>query len=251
MVSRAEQAETDALAALVRDVQRLKRELRELRAARRLESATIGQGGITIKDGGSLRIVDEDGNVIARFGDLSEFGDGMKGVILQRAGGEQAFSFYGTGVGDEGFVGIYDRSGNYIVTDDAHSRRGLARPYIPLHVGEIVQPVATTTSGSFTDVLTGANVIQHPVLYAHLLVQAGDASTAGQVRLALDGAAIGPTLTVSAGSYTFASIGPFAVPSPGPYAALRTLSVQARRSAGASTIGVRVMSLLGLESAYA
>src|SRR5689334_6620819 len=100
----------------------MERELRELRAERKAERTTIS--------GGTLKVVDTDGGLLAALGDL---GSGYRGTVINRAGGSTAFAIYGTGSGSlSGFVGLYDRSGNYIVTDDAASSRGLARPYIPL-----------------------------------------------------------------------------------------------------------------------
>lgn len=266
---RAEQVDTDTIRALYRRIDQLEREIRELRASRRLESASIGGGGLRVKDGGSvtvdggsveisagsmeisggrLTVYDVDGMPLARLGDL---GSGFRGTWLGRAGGEIAMAVYGTGPGrDAGFVGLYDRSGNYIVTDDAMSRRGLARPYLHMMVGEITPPTATTTSESFVDLAAGYTSVHHPVMHAYLLVRADDSTTAGEARLALNGEGIGPTLTIRAGSYAFEHIGPFKVPDPGDYASLKRLSVQARRTTGTGTIGVRVMSIIGLESSW-
>lgn len=252
-MSRAEQIEPDELRRLYDRLDRLEREVRELRAARRLESAAIGAGGLAIRDGGSVWVYDSDGSLMSVIGELPWLGEGVRGFVLGRSGGHEGIAAYGSGSGTgAGFVGMYDLAGNYVVTDDTFSGRGLGRPYIPLQVGEISVPTATTTSGSFTDVASGFNPIQHPVLYADLLVRSDDASTTGQVRIAIDNTAVGPTINVSGGEYAFRSIGPFKVTvSETNYGELHTVSVQARRTAGSGSIGVRVLSLLGLESAYA
>lgn len=250
-MSRAEQIEPDALRRLYDRIDHLEREVRELRAARRLESAAIGAGGLTIRDGGGIHVVDAEGRTVAMIGDLSSIGDGWRGVWVNRPGGHPALRVYGTGVGsDYGFVGIYDVSGNYIVTDDAASGRGLARPYIPIQMGEVAVPSQTTTSSSFTELYRGANVLQHPALYVYLLVRASDSSTTGEVRLAIDGAPVGPVLPVTAGSYAFAGLGPVAVPGHGVHEQLHQVAIQARRTGGSGTIGVRVLSAIGLESAW-
>lgn len=251
MVSRAQQVETDPVRQLYDRLNKLEAEVRELRATRRLEAASIGAGGITVKDGGTVKVIDAAGNTLAVLGDLSSVIGGRRGVWLGRADGSPAIAVYGTGPDDTGFVGIYDLSGNYIITDDVYSRRGLGRPYLQLSVGEITAPTATTTSGTFTDLLTGRNSVQHPVLYAYVLVRASDGTTAGEVRLALDGTAVGPTIAIAAGEYAFKDVGPFRVPDPGTYGSLKGLAVQARRTAGAGNVGVRVMSILGLESSWA
>ncbi|MEV0805723.1 hypothetical protein [Micromonospora sp. NPDC050200] len=247
--------------------------VRELQAGRRLEAATIGAGGLRVKggditvldggdiaiegggsvtvDGGDITVIDAAGNIIGQIGDL---GNGKRGFILRRAGGYPALEVSGTGVGsDYGFVGMYDVSGNYIVTDDAASGRGLARPYIPIQVGEVSVPTAVATSTGFADLHVGAAVLQHPVLYAYVLIRSSDSSTTGEVRMAVDGIGVGPTLPVNAGAYAYVNVGPFALPSSvlGNYSAIQVLSVQARRTAGTGTIGVRPLSILGLESSRA
>lgn len=41
----------------------LERQLRELQTARRLESASIGRGGLRVKDGGRIEVIDDDGGI--------------------------------------------------------------------------------------------------------------------------------------------------------------------------------------------
>jgi len=235
-----------------RRLDELERLVREQMAGRRLAAATLGSGGLVVGPGAAVSVHDAQGNLIARLGDLEVFGPGLRGTWLGRAGGRTALAAYGTGVdGDNGFVALYDLSGNYILTDDTASRRGLARPYIGYQVGEVTPPTAVTTSVTFEDLAAGVNAVQHPVMYAQLLVRSSDASTTGEVRVMVDGVQVGDTLTVQGGSYQYASIGPASVPvSEDTYGQLHAIAVQARRTGGAGTIGVRVMSLLGLESAF-
>src|SRR5690606_23833543 len=96
---------------------------------------------------------------------------------------------------------LYDVSDNYIVTDDVASGRGLARPYLPIMLGNVAPPDATTSLATFTPLVEGMAAVQHPVLFAYLLVWTSDASTAGEVRLMVSGEQQGPTLTVQAGEY--------------------------------------------------
>ncbi|TYB97127.1 hypothetical protein FXF53_20500 [Micromonospora sp. WP24] len=251
MSIRATQMETDPFRALMRRIDELAAEVRELRAGRRLESASIGRGGVTVREGGTVRVYDPDGRRIAQLGDLSDFIEGYRGVWLGRANGQPAFIASGTGDnGEAGYAAMYDPAGNYIVSDDVIAGRGLGRPYIPLPLGEVSPPTATTTSGSFTDLATGVFPMQHKGLYAYLLVRASDATTAGEARVAIDGTQRGSTLPITAGSYAFASIGPFATELTDEYGSFHGVSVQARRTAGTGTIGVRVLSMIGLDSAW-
>lgn len=64
---------------LVRRVHELEGLVRELVAGRRMESASVGAGGIRIKDGGGLTVVD-GGDIIIR-------GDGV--LYLEDAEGQQ------------------------------------------------------------------------------------------------------------------------------------------------------------------
>ncbi|MEU8264488.1 hypothetical protein AB0C02_28180 [Micromonospora sp. NPDC048999] len=230
----------------LRDVERL---VREGAAGRRLEASSVGQGGLSVKDGGSMRVIDRDGSVLSRIGDL---GGGVRGTWIARAGGEPAFGVYGTGVGDDvGFAGLYDRSGQYVVTDDAQSGRGLARPYIPIPHGEVSPPTTSTGSTSFVTMAEGLTAIQHPVLLVYGLAMCS-AGTAGEVRVSLDDPGpVGPVESIAAGAYRFFYLGPFAMPYSGEYGMLHTIQIQARRTAGTGTIGVRVLSILGLESSWA
>lgn len=224
----------------------LERQIRELRAERRLASSTIAAGG-------TLRVVDTHGTVVAVIGNLDEVIPGKHGFWLGRPGltPSQAVSVFGTGEGgDLGFVGLWDRAGNYIVTDDAESGQGLARPYLSLPIGELSAPTATTTSGTFVDVAAGATALHHPVLYAYMLVRSDNGTTTGEVRLTLNGNVIGSTISIAGNEFAIRTIGPFDV-SPLPvFTQINTIAAQARRTAGAGNIGLRVLSILGLESAY-
>jgi hypothetical protein len=253
MIGKADRIEMNPFKELFNRIKQLERDLRELRAGRRLEAASIGQGGITVKDGGTISVYDPAGNRVALLGDLSAFRDGMRGVWLARANGAPAFVASGTGEnGDTGYAAMYDQQGNYIVSDDMVAGLGLGRPYIPVQVGEVSPPTATTTSGTFTDLASGVFPAQHKALYAYLLVRASDATTAGEARVTVDGTQYGNTLTIAAGSYTYAAINPFVVGlTAAEYANFRTVAVQARRTAGTGTVGVRVMSLIGLDSKWA
>lgn len=216
MSIRSDQAGTDPVAALVERVRRLESQLRELRASRRLESASIR--------GGTFTVLDTDGRTIARFGDL---GNGYRGVYL------------------------YDRASNYVFSDDVFAGAGLARPYVPLTVGGLDAPPATTTSGTMVDLAAGSCIVQHAGLYLHLLVRASDGTTAGEAQLTVGGVQVGSTLTIPAGASTEAVIGPAAVGTAGgTYGSIQRVAVQARRTAGAGTIGVRVLSLLGVDSSW-
>ncbi|WP_320067861.1 hypothetical protein [Micromonospora sp. RTGN7] len=247
MVTRANLVETDPIRQLYQRLADLEAEMRELRAARRLESAAIGAGGLTVRDGGTVAVDDTSSNRMLWLGQVP-FGDGTTkpGMVAFRATTNDPNRTVAMSLFD-GVFALWDRRGTIVVSTDEVSGSGLARPYIPVQVGDWNAPTNTTTSATFTDMALGYNVIQHPVLHVHLLVRASDATTAGQARVTIDGTPAGPTTTITAGAYSDMLIGPFAVT---PTAGLRMVAVQARRTAGTGTIGVRVLSIVGLESAY-
>lgn len=79
---------------LIRRLESLEREVQQLRAARRLESSTIGDGGITIT-GGAVRVIDSAGTEIARLGardDIAPAPDEspQSGFVLRRNDGSVA-----------------------------------------------------------------------------------------------------------------------------------------------------------------
>jgi hypothetical protein len=217
VTSRGAQAQLDPYAALTERIRKLESDLRELRAARRLESASIDSGAVIVRDTG--------GGILAQLGDL---GNGHRGAVL------------------------YDRSANFVVSDDEAAHRGLARPYIPLHAGGLDTPTATTTSATFADVAAGSAILQHAALYAHLLVRASDGTTSGEARLVVNGVQVGSTLTIGLGANAEATIGPAAVSAAlgATYSSILRVAIQTRRTAGTGTVGVRLLSLLGLDSAW-
>jgi hypothetical protein len=66
---------------LLRRLADLERQVKELAAARRLEAATIGAGGITIK-GGALRVLDDSGDLVVQLGRLDSGRYGLAAVDL-------------------------------------------------------------------------------------------------------------------------------------------------------------------------
>lgn len=68
----------------------LEAEVARLSRARKLQSASIGSGGLTIKDGGQLQVLDAAGNVIATFD--------VDGATIHEADGSVLIELDGTGL---------------------------------------------------------------------------------------------------------------------------------------------------------
>lgn len=237
----------------------LRAEIAELRAARTLESAFIGAGGITIGDAGSLIVKDADGHLVAVIGALPpEFnradGSPQLGIVIYREDGTLAAAladFDATTPPFKQAWQILDRAGNTILSDDTNSGKGLASPHLSL--GTVtdtnVARWPATTAATWTSIAEGFVERQNPrVLWDFLLF--APASVTGQFRLLLDGVQIGTTQTVvGGGAGTFASwIDTRSFPSSLDMYATGLLELQGQVTAGAGTIAAQQLFLAGAQS---
>jgi hypothetical protein len=235
----------------------LQRQITELRAAQTLNAATIGSGGLTINQDGSLQVVDQaSGRQVVYIGEtVIPDGSGRRQMVayFTRDDGNVALV-----LGDAGSVPghvhqqslqWFDRVGNVVMADDTVSAVGLARPYIPAGTFvDITSPSATTTSTSFVGLQWADCFQQHPKVTASVLVQTG-AGTTGQVRLTLGGVQIGAALTVPAA--TFSQLTIVAAPWPtGSYLFSQRVTVQleGKVTGGTGSIGVRGLGFWGVQS---
>lgn len=223
---------------------------------RRIEFLEKGaRGGFTSIDQGSLMItsgsltVGEEGNIY--MGPVTIGGDVTPGWIYRRDDGTICFELAGAAADDQYFA-FRDNDGNIIISDDGQSNQGLGRPYLPFQFYEHSNtvPVLTTTSGTFTSLQTGRFYKQHPRIRVEVLVRSSDGSTTGEVQLRNGTDNIAPiggdVQTVAAGFYGLKTFGPHQIT--GNFLDLKELEVQARRTGGAGTIGVRVYTAYGVQS---
>lgn len=241
---------------MARRVADLERKINELEHAQSGNAMTIdGPPGVTIKGGGALRVIDPStGTSTVYVGQLG-FNDGsgrvQGGLVFRRADGTAAF-----GLADNGTVpghdfqqnlAWFDKTGHIVVAEDGDGN-GIANPYIPL--GQWTSnnpPLDTTTSASFTTLQTCGGYRQHPRIALQCLVRCSDGTTAGQVRV-IDGtgAAVGAVTSVAAGSFTYINF-PTADLA-GDFGSAVVLSLQARRTAGAGTIGAAGTLMIGVQA---
>lgn len=161
---------------LQRRVAELERELRNITSGRRLEDASIGARGIVVRgggsitiDGGTLKLIDENGVDVAYFGD-TDIGGVSRGWAFRFDSGDLAFSLGGP-PGDQ-FWALWDEHNNYLVTNDAVTGYGLARPYLNYRMvpGFEAQSIGegsasmwpSTASTSPVKIMYGINPIWHP-----------------------------------------------------------------------------------------
>jgi len=241
---------------IVREFRALRRAMDEFRAARRLERASIGAGGLTIDSGGYLAVQTPTGVQTVYVGALDAElnhtdGSTQQGVWLRREDGTLALAVYADPSvlgNDRQGISLWDSSGRIVVADDIVSG-GLARPWIPISgwydITGVEVPVSTTTSGTFTSVVEQQLYQQHPTVRVVMRVRCSDGTTAGEVRVMSGATQVGATQTIAAGTYAQYEITGTSPIVPGGWGILQ---IQARRTAGSGTVGVRGLVTWGAQS---
>jgi|SRR5690606_30971878 len=176
-------------------VEKLERRQREDNSGRRLENSSIGAGGLRLIDGGSieidggeLRLISEDGVVVARWGD-TYYGDWSRGWEFFYPSGQRAFLMGGSP--ENPAIVIYDVGGRVVFATDAASRNGLARPYlnyrmVPTRNSEVVTNGPfwpSVEGGSYTPLFEGLNAFFHPRISFGVLTAAVSGDTEWRLRI--------------------------------------------------------------------
>lgn len=211
-----------------------------------------GGAGITINDLGALRLVDNDGQTIFYVGPLGETrpdGEPQPGIAFFRDDGSFAFALYDNDIASGGyqqFWSFWDRQVNIVMSDDADSGQGLARPYIP---GGFYRDrfadwlgVAGTT---FETVYKATIFKQHPKLVVGHRSSMDTGGATGEIRVLVNGSLFGTVQSIGFGLGS-ALVGPLAVP--GGHMSAVTVEIQARRTAGTGSARVEPYTLYGVQS---
>lgn len=219
----------------------LEAEVAQLRRGQTLNSAVISSGSFEIRT--------EDNTVIAKIGKFLYEGVTVYGIAVFRYDGSTQFWAWDNPSGG-GFASMWDESGNILLSNDTVSGHGLAKPYLPIpfYPASTTVPTETTTSATFVDLQFAKYKVQHPRLYVFVLCRCSDGSTNGEVKVLADGQALAATQTIGLGAYTYLQFGPAALPGSYSHTGAIDLVVQARRTAGAGTVGVRVVGAYGEQS---
>lgn len=197
-----------------RAINDLRRELQNLTSGRRLEDASIGARGIRLLDGGTLtvfggaiRMTDETGSVgLLYFGPVDE--GSIRTWQFSFPNGDGAFGLFG--YAGNGFWAGKDHGNNILISNDAASGAGLARPYLNIPMVPS-QGTSIGTGGpfwpefvnsSFQEVMYRITTLWHPRI--KIGVNTSTASGDVEWELRVDG--------VTAGSGTNDGSGTFAVP---------------------------------------
>jgi hypothetical protein len=143
---------------------------------------------------------------------------------------------------------VRDATGTALITTDAKGF-GLDRPYLAWSAyltSQETTPPVNTTSATFVALWTCSAEPQHPKVRVRVLVVNG-AGTSGEVRLVdrVTGQVISTVLTTGAGTTEATLDGTLVAPSLSGAGAPMKVDVQARRTAGANSVAVLVVHVLG------
>jgi hypothetical protein len=204
----------------------------------------------TSVDTGHWKVIASNGVTLADFGDQGpSFGRGW--VFRRGEGGEAAFALGGNQVSGRQFWRLIDNDANDIITDDAQSGQGLARPYIPyLAVRSVDTAQATlamtTTSSTFVNAYEFHGPKQHPRIDVQYIcnvpagltaeIQLVDTTSTSMVIAGPNSAGVGFGISSLIGQTV------------GTHMADINVVLQFRVASGAGTIGLTVIHALGVQS---
>lgn len=225
--------------------------LKQLEAARRLQNASIGAGGLTI-DGGALDVITPAGVDLLKIGPVQWNhldGSTQQGVVIRREDGTQALAMYAVPAvqgNDVQAMALWDRTGNAIIAEDTLAGVGIALPYLPIAWAPArYTDWFASTAAAFEDVHQATIKKMQPWAYVVIGATTDVSGTTGQIQLTINGVPWGaPTvITFLVGSTT---IGPF--PLPGNFKDQIDLRIQAMRTAGTGAVRCAVLASSGLQS---
>lgn len=225
--------------ALMREITTLKRQMRELMASRRAETTTFGSGQLTVKTPSGADLITAGQDAVS----------GRYQVAMRRDDGTVGLSLSAQGPDEDDTTAILTRSGQRIVSDDAHAPDWLGRPWIPVPMHATV----AFTAGSWTTTHLGLWLAQHRVLHLQAMLSVPVASTAqlrftGSVGGGGAVSTLGPVLTASGGDSfiqyraTAADLGVVE------YGDQITIRLEAQRTAGAGTCSAVCIGVWGTEA---
>jgi hypothetical protein len=242
---------------LARKIQTLENEVRELRAARRLESATVGAGGLGIAEGGRFFMRTPDGVRMVDTGAINNGAynnpDGSQQLanFLKRQNGQLALSVFASpGSGATQFWALWDDAGNIIVSDDAVTGQGLGRPYMPVEMWPAFEAGwdywPRTVSATMQELWGGQIYSQQPRIAVVVRASTDTSGTTGQLQLTINGVAQGSAQNV-AFSVGLISLGPFSLADFGHMDQV-AIAVTGKRTAGTGALRATVYSAYTLQS---
>lgn len=183
-------------------IKRLERQFQQLWKAIGLTSATIEKGGLTLLNDAFIRMVDDNDDEIVYIGPDDQ---GKQIISIRREGGSWVLYTY-TAVGGLQFWALTDNLGRIIVSDDAESGTGLARPWLPVILyPKFVPATGDDTAGETysyanlgvtkiageTELWEGRATISHPFITVDGTWGQASGSNSGTYRLRVNGDVVG------------------------------------------------------------
>jgi hypothetical protein len=215
----------------------LEKQVKEMRRGT-LSNAVISSGNLEVRT--------SDGHTIMRVGELAFNGEIVSGIATYRRDGSMQRIEWDNEVGG-GSWAMFDDSGNIIAAEDSVSGQGLATPWIGMHatpMTAVATPTQSTTSATFAALWRTHGVCQHPRIRVRVVTKL-DVGTTGEIRLAIGGVPVGTMVELPSGDNTYRLLeGPVA----GAHLSDITVDVEARRVAGAGTVRIEVVSVVGRQS---
>lgn len=226
----------------------LERQVQQGAAARRLESSSISAGGLTVDNGGTVRVLHDDGSEMVIAGRVASVFGPVDTLQFRALDGTRLFRVQSNLLGFEDWS-LHDGEGNTLVSMDPNGvstrGRGLLTPYISGAFASMSTPTDSTSSGTFTTLQKAVWVRQHPA--ARFWVLSAVSSTTAEIRWRVAtgpdaGTIIGGPVTLANGTL-HAGYGPF--PVPGAHAAEFAIDLEGRVASGAGTVAVRTTHAMG------
>ncbi len=202
-----------------------------------LFSAVISRGGLTVQDGGAMRLRVEDVDVFyvgpLRFGDPEVI---YNGIIMRRPDGTPIFYTFPVN-GDVNTIAyrFVDQFGNEIIASDALTG-GLAKPWIPLAgVPSLSSSIPMTASATLISTWVTGNVVkQQPYVEVAALLRS-DSGATGAARFTINGTPAGIPMTITAGMFAWQAAQ--LLPLPGEFYDYVSIELEVQRSNGVGTVG--------------
>jgi hypothetical protein len=154
---------------------------------------------------------------------------------LRRDDGTAAIELGTTGSGDQFWAG-WDRAANVVLSDDAAAGQGLARPWLPHPVINVLSTeIPTTSSATYIAMQSSGQVIkQQPYAELEALVLSTGGGI-GNARFTCNGSPIGSVMPVTSGLFAWQAIQTVALP--GNYNDRVRLELEVQRTNGAGAVG--------------
>lgn len=222
---------------------RLEQEIRHIWEAlneqgrKTLYNAMLSGGRLTIKDNGELVVTTSAGVAMFYLGKLTAGGTDYRGIRLKRENGTDMF--YNGLVGSDAnkvYFAWLDRDANVILSDDAATGEGLARPWLSMPTVPVLSTmIPRTTSATYASVYsTGWVIKQQPSCDVHALLYSTGGAT-GNARYTCNGVQVGNVEPIAAAMFGWTAIQTFDFP--GSYNDYVRVELQIQRTNAVGEVG--------------